>query len=551
MKSKSNGGSSKGNGRSSKDRGLEPFRERPKGTALTTDQGVRGPPHRRLAQGRPARADAARGLPPPREDHALRPRAHPRARRARARRGAPTATSRSTSRWPTSPGPSFLHDPALRTPVFVRFSTVAGSRGSADTVRDVRGFATKFYTDEGNFDLVGNNIPVFFIQDGIKFPDFVHAVKPEPHNEMPAGGLGARHVLGLRLARARDDAHGHVGHVGPRAPAQLPDDGGLRRPHLPARQRRAARRTLVKFHWKPLLGAHSLVWDEAQKIAGQGPRLPPPRPVGGDRGRRTSPSTSSACRSSPRRTSSTFDFDLLDATKLMPEELVPVRRVGKLTLNRNPDNFFAETEQVAFCVGNVVPGIDFTNDPLLQARLFSYLDTQLIAARRAELRRDPDQPAGRARCTTTSRTAITQHDDQHGAGPLPPEHARRRLPGLASADAGGLRPLTGAGRGPQDPRAQRELRRPLQPGHAVLEQPVASRSSSTSSRRAGSSSARSSARRSASASSTCLDASTASWPRRWRAPSASRRRAATRTARPRGRRPPSAWPTPSRRSKDA
>jgi catalase len=150
----------------------------------------------------------------------------------------------------------------------VRFSTVVGSRGSADTARDVRGFATKFYTRQGNFDLVGNNMPVFFIQDGLKFPDLVHAVKPEPHTEMPQGASAHDTVLGLRVARARDDAHGHVGHVGPRAAAQLQHDGGLRRAHVSAGQRRRPRGA-VQVHWKPVLGAYSLLWDEAQKIAGR------------------------------------------------------------------------------------------------------------------------------------------------------------------------------------------------------------------------------------------------------------------------------------------
>ena len=183
------------------------------------------------------------------------------------------------------PSAAFLQRPSASTPVFVRFSTVPGPRGSADTVRDVRGFATKFYTSEGNFDLVGNNMPVFFIQDGIKFPDFVHAVKPEPHNEIPQASSAHDTLWDFVSAPARDDAHDDVADVGPGAPAQLPDDAGLRRAHVPARQRRRGKGTFVKFHWKPRLGAHSLVWDEAQKVRGQGPGLQPPRPVGGDRGR--------------------------------------------------------------------------------------------------------------------------------------------------------------------------------------------------------------------------------------------------------------------------
>ena len=194
------------------------------------------------AEGRRARPVAARGLPLPREDHALRPRAHPRAHRARARARPPTATSRSTRASRATRRPASSRTRRVRTPVFVRFSTVAGSRGSTDLARDVRGFAVKFYTEEGIFDLVGNNIPVFFIQDAIKFPDLVHAVKPEPRQRDAAGRVGARHVLGLHLADARVDAHDHVGDVRPRDSAQLPHDGRLRRPHVPLRQRRRASR---------------------------------------------------------------------------------------------------------------------------------------------------------------------------------------------------------------------------------------------------------------------------------------------------------------------
>ena len=190
-----------------------------------------------LAEGRPARADAARRLHPAREDHALRPRAHSRAHRARARlrRARLLRVLRAADR--RSRAPRCSQEAGKRTPVFVRFSTVAGERGSTDTARDVRGFAVKFYTDEGNWDLVGNNIPVFFIQDAMKFPDLVHAVKPEPHHAHAAGGVGARHVLGFRLADARIDAHADVGDVGSRDPAQLSHDAGLRRAHLPPRQR--------------------------------------------------------------------------------------------------------------------------------------------------------------------------------------------------------------------------------------------------------------------------------------------------------------------------
>ncbi|EID52880.1 catalase [Saccharomonospora xinjiangensis] len=270
----------------------------------------------------------------------------------------------------------FLSDPAQRTPVFVRFSTVAGSRGSADTVRDVRGFATKFYTDEGNYDLVGNNMPVFFIQDGIKFPDFVHAVKPEPHNEIPQA-QSAHDTLWDFVALQPETIHMMMWLMSDRA---LPRSYRMMQGfgvHTFRLVNADGRGTFVKFHWTPLLGTHSLVWDETQKIAGKDP----------DYNRRDLwdaieaghfPEYELGVQLVEEKDEFAFDFDLLDPTKIIPEEQVPVRPVGRMVLDRNPDNFFAETEQVAFHTANVVPGIDFTNDPLLQARNFSYLDTQLI-----------------------------------------------------------------------------------------------------------------------------------------------------------------------------
>ena len=269
----------------------------------------------------------------------------------------------------------FLQDPSKKTPVFVRFSTVAGSRGSADTVRDVRGFAVKFYTEEGNFDLVGNNIPVFFIQDGIKFPDLVHAVKPEPHHEMPQG------------ASAHDSFWDFVSLVPETLHMVLwvMSDRGLPRSyrmmegfgvHTFRLVNAQGTSRFVKFHWKPLLGVHSLVWDEAQKLAGKDPDFHR-RDLLESIERGDFPEYELGVQIIEEADAGKLGIDLLDVTKLVPEELVPVRRIGKLTLNRNPTNFFAETEQVAFCVANVVPGIDFTDDPMMQARLFSYLDTQL------------------------------------------------------------------------------------------------------------------------------------------------------------------------------
>ena len=271
---------------------------------------------------------------------------------------------------------SLFAEAGKQTPVFVRFSTVLGERGSTDTARDVRGFAVKFYTDEGNWDLVGNNIPIFFIQDAMKFPDLVHAAKPEPHFAMPQAGDGARHVLGLRVADAGDHRDADVGDVRSRHPAQLPDDAGLRRAHLPARQRGRASRTSSSSTGSPSAGTHSLVWDEAVKISGADP----------DFHRRdlweaieagAYPEYELGVQIFTEEQAEGFTFDVLDATKIVPEELVPVMPVGKLVLNRNPDNFFAETEQVAFCTAHVVPGIDFTNDPLLAGRIHSYVDTQI------------------------------------------------------------------------------------------------------------------------------------------------------------------------------
>jgi catalase len=269
----------------------------------------------------------------------------------------------------------FLCDPTARTPVFVRFSTVVGSRGSSDLARDVRGFATKFYTREGNFDLVGNNMPVFFIQDGAKFPDLVHAVKPEPHHEMPQAA-SAHDTFWDFVSLVPETMHMVMWVMSDRAlprSYRMMEGFGV---HTFRLVDRGGRSVLCKFHWKPVLGAHSLLWDEAQKISGKDP----------DFHRRdlweaietgNHPEYELGLQIVQEKDEQAYGFDLLDPTKLLPEELVPVRRVGRLTLNRNPDNFFAETEQVAFCVANVVPGIDFTNDPLMQARLFSYLDTQI------------------------------------------------------------------------------------------------------------------------------------------------------------------------------
>jgi catalase len=270
----------------------------------------------------------------------------------------------------------FLNDTQNETPVFVRFSTVAGSRGSTDLARDVRGFAVKFYTQEGNFDLVGNNMPVFFIQDAMKFPDLVHAVKPEPDNEIPQAA-SAHDTFWDFISLMPESAHMIMWLMSDRAiprSYRMMEGFGV---HSFRFVNEKDESFFVKFHWKPLLGVHSVAWDEAQKISGKDP----------DFHRRdlweaiesgNFPEWELGLQIVPEADEHKYPFDLLDPTKIIPEEIVPVQRVGKLTLNRNPDNFFAETEQVAFHVANVVPGIDFTNDPLLQGRLFSYLDTQLI-----------------------------------------------------------------------------------------------------------------------------------------------------------------------------
>ncbi|MBX3015171.1 MAG: catalase HPII [Caldilineaceae bacterium] len=269
----------------------------------------------------------------------------------------------------------FLQDPAVQTPVFVRFSTVAGFRGSTDLARDVRGFAVKFYTEEGNFDLVGNNIPVFFIQDAIKFPDLIHAVKPEPHNEIPQAA-SAHDTFWDFISLVPESMHMIMWAMSDRAlprSYRMMEGFGV---HTFRLINAEGKGHLVKFHWKPLLGVHSVLWDEAQKISGKDPDFHR-RDLWDAIESGSYPAWELGLQIVTEEDEHSFDFDLLDPTKLIPEEVVPVKRVGKLTLNRNPDNFFAETEQVAFHPGHLVPGIDFTNDPLLQGRLFSYTDTQL------------------------------------------------------------------------------------------------------------------------------------------------------------------------------
>ena len=271
---------------------------------------------------------------------------------------------------------SLFAEAGKRTPVFVRFSTVAGERGSKDTARDVRGFAVKFYTDQGNWDLVGNNMPVFFIQDAMKFPDLVHAVKPEPHHGMPQAA-SAHDTFWDFVSLMPESTHMLMwlmsGRAIPRSYRMMQGFGV----HTFRFVNAEGQTSLVKFHWTPKLGTHALVWDEAVKIAGADP----------DFHRRDLweaieageyPEWELGVQVFDEAQAEQFSFDVLDATKIVPEELVPVQPIGRMVLNRNPDNFFAETEQVAFCSAHVVPGIDFTNDPLLAGRIHSYVDTQLL-----------------------------------------------------------------------------------------------------------------------------------------------------------------------------
>ncbi len=263
----------------------------------------------------------------------------------------------------------------VETPVFVRFSTVAGSRGSTDLARDVRGFATKFYTEEGIFDLVGNNMPVFFIQDAIKFPDLIHAVKPEPHNEIPQA-QSAHDTFWDFISLAPESMHMIMWLMSDRAiprSYRMMEGFGV---HTFRFIDEKGQSRFVKFHWKPVLGVHSVLWDEAVKISGKDPDFHR-RDLWDAIENGQYPEFELGVQVIESEDEIVHGIDLLDPTKLIPEELVPVEIVGKMTLNRNPDNFFAETEQVAYCISHIVPGIDFTNDPLLQGRLFSYPDTQL------------------------------------------------------------------------------------------------------------------------------------------------------------------------------
>ena len=268
-----------------------------------------------------------------------------------------------------------LTETGKQTPVFTRFSTVAGNKGSKDTPRDVRGFAVKMYTEEGNWDLVGNNMPIFFIQDAIKFPDLIHAVKPEPDRGFPQAA-SAHDTFWDFVSLSPETMHNLIWLMSDRALPRsfsMMEGFGI---HTYRLLNKEGKSTFFRYHWKPVAGVQSLIWDEAVKISGADP----------DYNRRDMYEAIEngmyfewelGVQLFTEEEANEFPFDHLDATKLIPEELVPVKIIGKMVLNRNPDNFFAETEQVAFCPSHIPPGIDFSNDPLLQGRLFSYLDTQL------------------------------------------------------------------------------------------------------------------------------------------------------------------------------
>jgi catalase len=352
--------------------------------------------------------------------------------------------------------------PGRSTPVFVRFSTVVGSRGSADTVRDVRGFATKFYTDEGVFDLVGNNIPVFFIRDGIKFPDLIHAAKPEPDREIPQAQT-AHTTFWDFVSMLPESPHMLMWAMSDRAiprSYRMMEGFGVHTFRLVSA---AGETCLVKFHWKPVLGVHGLVWDEALTLNGVDPDYHR-RDLFNAIGSGAYPEWELGVQVMPDSDDQYFNgIDLLDSTKIVPEELVPVMPIGRLTLNRNPTNFFAEVEQVAFHVGHLVQGIEVVDDPLMQARLFSYLDTQLTRLGGPNFSQIPiNRPLSPV--NDNFRDGFHQQAVHHGRTPYLPNAVGGGCPFLAGAEDGGYvhvpRAVQGAkvrDRGPDDEYAQARL----------------------------------------------------------------------------------------------
>ncbi|MFH9468934.1 catalase [Streptomyces clavifer] len=322
----------------------------------------------------------------------------------------------------------------VETPVFVRFSTVLGSRGSADTVRDTRGFATKFYTDEGVFDLVGNNIPVFFIQDAIKFPDVIHAGKPHPDREIPQA-QSAHDTFWDFVTLHTEATHHTLWNMSDRGiprSYRMMEGFGV---HTFRLVNSKGETTLVKFHWKPKLGVHSLVWEEAQITAGVDPDFHR-RDLADAIEAGAFPQWELGVQTFPDTEDQMFQgIDLLDPTKIVPEELAPVRPIGLMTLNANPSNFFAETEQVAFHLGHLVPGIDVTDDPLLQGRLFSYLDTQISRLGGPNFGQLPINRT-HAPVNDMLRDGMHQTAVHRGVAPYRPNSLDGGCPFLAGADTG-------------------------------------------------------------------------------------------------------------------
>ena len=356
----------------------------------------------------------------------------------------------------------------LRTPVFVRFSTVAGNKGSSDLARDVRGFATKFYTRAGNWDLVGNNIPVFFIQDAIKFPDLIHAAKQEPDRGFPQAQTAHDNFWDF-ASLMPESTHMLMWIMSDRAiprSFRFMEGFGV---HTFRLVNAEGRSTFVKFHWKPTAGLQSVVWNEAVKINGADPDFHR-RDLWDAITAGEFPEWELGLQLFDDEFADRFAFDILDPTKLIPEEEVPVRRVGRLVLDRVVDNFFAETEQVAFCTQNVVPGIDFTNDPLLQGRNFSYLDTQL---KRLGSPNFTHLPVNAPKCPIAHFQQDGHMAMTNPQGRVNYEPNSRDPPGPREDPAAGFAPTptARATRPAQAAAAARKLRRPLQPGPAVLHQP--------------------------------------------------------------------------------
>ncbi|WP_269166042.1 catalase [Modestobacter sp. VKM Ac-2977] len=324
-----------------------------------------------------------------------------------------------------------LAEEGLETPVFVRFSTVLGSRGSADTVRDTRGFATKFYTKEGTWDLVGNNMPVFFIQDAIKFPDIIHAGKPHPDREIPQA-QSAHDTFWDFVSLHTEATHHTIWNMSDRGiprSYRTMEGFGI---HTFRLVNADGETSLVKFHWKPKLGVHSLIWEEAQIAAGVDPDFHR-RDLADAIEAGAYPEWELGVQVMPDTDEETFEgIDLLDPTKIVPEELCPVQRIGKLVLTGNPTNYFAETEQVAFHTGHLVPGIEGTNDPLLQGRNFSYLDTQLSRLGGPNFTQIPiNRP--HAPVNDNSRDGFHQHGIPEGLAAYKPNSVDDDSPTLADA----------------------------------------------------------------------------------------------------------------------